>query len=68
MEETLYSIEIHKDKDIYLGKIHSKIGNMAEFKNHRIEPLLKDLVNDIQLTFDSFSNRTKVFVENKGEI
>jgi hypothetical protein len=67
MEETLYSIEIHKDKDIYLGKIHSNVGDIAEFKNHRIESLLRDLLNDMQLTFDSFSNSSKVFVENKGE-
>jgi len=68
MEETLYHIEIYKKKDIYLGKIHSNVGGMAEFKNYRIEPLLRDLINDMQLTFDSFSNSTKVFVENKGEI
>jgi len=68
MEETLYCIEIHKDKDIYLGKIHSNVGGMAEFKNHRIESLLTDLINDMQLTFDSFSNSSKIFVENKGGI
>ena len=67
MEETLYSIEINKDKDIYLGKIHSNVGAIAEFKNQRIESLLRDLINDMQLTFDSFSNSSKVFVENKGE-
>jgi len=68
MEETLYSIEIHKDKDMYLGKIHSNVGSMAEFKNYKIELLLKDLINDMQLTFDSFSNSSKEFVKNKGEI
>ncbi len=68
MEEMLYCIEIHKDKDIYLGKIHSNVGGMAEFKNHRIESLLTDLINDMQLTFDSFSNSSKIFAENKGEI
>ncbi len=67
MEETLYSIEIHKDKDIYLGKIHSNVGSMTEFKNYKIELLLKDLINDMQLTSDSYSNSTKIFTENKGE-
>lgn len=68
MEETLYCIEIHKDKDMYLGKIHSNVGGIAEFKNHRIGPLLTDLINDMQLTFDSFSNSSQIFAENKGEI
>ncbi len=67
MEETLYNIEIHKEKDMYLGKIHSNVGGITEFKNHGIEPLLKDLINDMQLTFDSFSDSTKLFIENKGE-
>jgi len=68
MEEILYYIEIHKDKNIYLGKIHSNVGGIAEFKNHRIESLLTDLTNDMQLTFESFSNSSKIFVENKGEL
>ena len=67
MEETLYRIEIQKDKDMYLGKIHSNVGSMIEFKNHKIELLLKDLINDMHLTSDSFSNSTKIFTENKGE-
>jgi hypothetical protein len=67
MEETLYNIEIQKEKDFYLGKIHSNVGGITEFKNNGIEPLLKDLINDIQLTFDSFTNSTRLFTENKGE-
>ena len=46
MEETLYRIEIQKDKDMYLGKIHTNVGSMIEFKNHKIELLLKDLINE----------------------
>ena len=68
MEETLYRIEIQKDKDMYLGKIHSNVGSMTEFKNHKIELLLNDLINDMYLASDSFSNSTKIFTENKGEI
>jgi len=69
MEESLYSIEINKDanKNIYLGKIFSNDNKMAEFKNHKIELLLKDLINDVQLTFDTFSNSSEIFAENKGE-
>ena len=69
MEELLYSIKIHKDtnKNIFLGKIFSNDTHLVEFKNHKIELLLKDLINDVQLTFDSFSNSSMIFTENKGE-
>ena len=69
MEELLCSIKIHKDtnKDIFLGRIFSNDNNLAEFKNYKIELLLKDLINDVQLTFDSFSNSSMIFTENKGE-
>ena len=69
MEESLYNIEIHKDatKNIYLGKIFSNDNKMTEFKNHKIELLLKDLINDVQLTYDTFSNSSKILTENKGE-
>ena len=69
MEELLYSIKIHKDtnKNMFLGKIFSNDTNLVEFKNHKIELLLKDLINDVQLTFDSFSNSSMIFTENKGE-
>ena len=60
MEEMLYTIEIcktkDKDKNTYLGKIHSKVGGTSEFKNHSIETLLRDLIYDMQLSFDSFLN------------
>jgi hypothetical protein len=69
MEELLYSIKIHKDKNknMFLGKIFSNDTNLVEFKNNKIELLLKDLINDVQLTYDSFSNSSMIFTENKGE-
>lgn len=69
MEELLCSIKIHKDtnKNIFLGKIFSNDNNLAEFKNHKIELLLEDLINDVQLAFDSFSNSSMIFTKNKGE-
>ncbi len=68
MEELLYSIKIHKDtnKNIFLGKIFSE-NNLSEFKNHKIESLLKDMVNNVQLKFDTFSNSSMILTENKGE-
>jgi len=69
MEELLYSIKINKDtnKNIFLGKIFSNDNYLAEFKNYKIELLLKDLINDVQLTFDSYLNKSMIFTENKGE-
>ena len=69
MEELLYSIKIHKDinKNIFLGKISSDDNNLTEFKNHKIELLLEDLINDVQLKFDTFSNSSMIFIKNKGE-
>jgi len=69
MEELLYSIKINKDtnNNIFLGKIFSNDNYLAEFKNYKIELLLKDLINDVQLTFDSYLNNSMIFTENKGE-
>ncbi|KYK28368.1 hypothetical protein AYK20_01295 [Thermoplasmatales archaeon SG8-52-1] len=68
MEETLYRIEIHKDEDSYLGKIHTNLGSIIEFKNNTLELLLKDLINDMNLESDTYLKSTKIFRENKGEI
>lgn len=69
MEELLYSIKINKDKNknLFLGKIFSYDNNLTEFKNTKIDLLLKDLINDVQMTFDSFLNSSVIFSENKGE-
>ncbi|HHH79595.1 MAG: hypothetical protein J7L32_03240 [Thermoplasmata archaeon] len=68
MEETLYSIEIHKDGDMYLGRIYSDVDGVKEFKNHRIESLLRDITFDIQLALDVFSNRSIEFAEGEGQV
>jgi hypothetical protein len=68
MEETLFRIEIQKDDDLFLGKIHTNLGSFSEFKNQTIELLLKDLINDMSLTSDTFLNSSKIFSENKGEL
>ena len=63
MEEVLYNIEIHKDKSSYLGKIYSDIDGVKEFENDRIDHLLRDIIVDMQLALDEFSNRTADFSE-----
>ncbi len=67
MEEILYNINIHKDKDLFLGEVYSDIEGAKEFKNHKIETLLKDIILDMQLSQDTFSDRAIEFTENKGE-
>jgi len=69
MEELLYSIKIHKDtnKNIFLGKIFSDKNNLVEFKNHKIDSLLEDMINNVQLKFDTISNSSMILTENKGE-
>ncbi len=68
MEEILYNIEIHKDEDRYLGKIYSDIDGVKEFNNERIDRLLRDIIIDMQLALDEFSNRTADFAESLEEI
>jgi len=68
MEEVLYNIEIHKDTGGYLGKIYSDIDGVKEFNNEHIDRLLRDIIFDMQLALDEFSNRTADFAENVEEI
>ena len=68
MEEILYNIEIHKDEGRYLGKIYSDIDGVKEFNNERIDRLLRDIIIDMQLALDEFSNRTADFAESLEEI
>ena len=68
MEEILYNIEIHRDVGEFLGKIYSDIDGVKEFKNDRIDRLLRDIIFDMQLALDEFSNRSADFAESLDEI
>lgn len=63
MEETLYDIEIHKGKDMYIGKIFSDADGVKEFRNEHLDQLLRDITIDIQLALEEFANRSTVFTE-----
>jgi len=58
MEEILYNIEIDRDAEYFRGKLYSDIDGIKEFENNRIDHLLRDIIFDMQLAFDEFSNRT----------
>ncbi|MEM0466381.1 MAG: hypothetical protein QXL17_05255 [Candidatus Thermoplasmatota archaeon] len=68
MEEVLYNIEIHKNETNYLGKLFSDIDGMKEFENDRIDRLLRDMIVDMQLAFDEFSNRSADFSDGIEDI
>ncbi len=68
MEEVLYNIEIHKNEASYMGKLFSDIDGMKEFENDRIDRLLRDMIVDMQLAFDEFSNRSSDFSDGIEDI
>jgi hypothetical protein len=65
MEETLYDIEIHKGGDKYIGKLFSDADGIKEFKNDRLDKLLRDISIDMQLALEEFSNRSSEFIESR---
>ena len=67
MEEVLYNIEIHKDSGGFLGKIYSDVDGIKEFNNKHIDELLRDIIFDMQLALDEFSNRSADFAEGIEE-
>jgi hypothetical protein len=67
MEETLYDIEIHKVDGKYVGKLFTDTDGIKEFKNERLDELLRDLSIDMQLALEEFSNRSNEFMESRVE-
>ncbi len=65
MEETLYDIEIHKGDGKYVGKLFSDSDGIKEFRNERLDKLLRDLSIDMQLALEEFSNRSSEFMESR---
>lgn len=65
MEETLYSIDIYKEKGMYIGRIYSDVDGVKEFRNSKIEGLLREITFDIQLALDTFSARSVEFSEEQ---
>ena len=57
MQEILYNIEINRGGQAFQGKLYSDIDGMKEFQNHRLDKLLRDMIFDMQLNYDEFSNR-----------
>ncbi len=68
MEEVLYNIEISKESGRFLGKMYSDVDGVKEFKNERIDQLLRDIIFDMELALDEFSNRFDDFSENREEM
>ena len=64
MEELLYSVVIYKNDTDYSGKIFSNNNEIKEFHNKNIDDLLRDIITDMELDHEEFSNRPKVFFED----
>lgn len=67
MEETLYDIEIHRGNGKFVGKLFSDSNGIKEFRNERLDELLRDISIDMQLALEEFSNRSNEFLESRGD-
>ena len=56
MEEILCTIDVCKDNNLFIGKMFSDIDGEKNFENERIDCLLRDIINDIQLCHDESNN------------
>ncbi|MEF8878922.1 MAG: hypothetical protein V5A64_00845 [Candidatus Thermoplasmatota archaeon] len=64
MEETLYSIEIHKNESGgYVGRLFSDADGVKEFENKNMEKLLRDMTIDMQLALNEFSTWNNNFYD-----
>ena len=68
MDETLYTIKIDRAEMNYFGKLSNNNNEIKEFQNDNIADLLKDIVSDIHLDFDSFHNYSKDFFEEADQL
>jgi len=64
MEELLYSVGIYKNDTDYSGRIFSNNNEIKEFHSKNIDDLLRDIIADIELDHEEFSNRSKGFFED----
>jgi len=56
MEEILFTIKLYKDNNTFIGKMFSDIDGEKNFENDRLDCLLRDIINDIQLNLDESNN------------
>jgi hypothetical protein len=63
VEETLYDIEIHRNEDIYVGRLFSDAEGTKEFKHEHLDQLLRDITIDMQLALEEFSHQQLEFSE-----
>ena len=68
MEEPLYGIEIKKDGEAYLGKIYSGKNGLKEFKNSKIDSLLRDITYDIRLALGDLTIKSDETYKFKEDI
>ncbi len=64
MDELLYSIEINKTENGYIGKVANNNNELKHFKNEFLDELLQDIVDDITLDFDTANENPKDFFDD----
>lgn len=55
-EEMLYSIKIYKEDGMFIGETYSEIDGEKKFESEYAEIMLRDMINDIQLSLDDSIN------------
>jgi hypothetical protein len=64
MDELLYSIEIVKSDNGFVGKVSNNNNELKHFKNEFFDGLLQDIIDDITLDFDTANENPKDFFDD----
>lgn len=56
-EEMLYSIKIYKENGSFIGETYSEIDGEKKFESIQLGEMLRDMINDIQLSLDDSINQ-----------
>ena len=67
MEESIYSIEIKKTENGYIGILSNNNNEIKQFKNEFLNDLMQDIIDDITLDFDTANENPKDFFEDTNE-
>ena len=63
MEEQICRIEVLRDSDEYVVRVHSSLDGTQEFRHANIETLLRDVSMDLQLAYAEFVEKSEEYVD-----
>ena len=67
MEEHIYSVEIKKSVNGYLGILSNNNNEIKQFKNRFFNELMQDIIDDITLDFDTSNETPKDYFEEDAD-